>query len=94
MYGLNVEHKSFTLASSLHSHNIIFFKTFNVITERLRRRLGLNFFRYLGLKLWSSFPENLKHLKINKLKYSYKKILFFECLVLCECFILTGVKQL
>ena len=48
MTGFGVEHKSFTLAISLHSHNKRFSKKLNFITERPKTRLGLNSFRYLG----------------------------------------------
>ena len=55
MTGFDVEHKSFTLTSSLHSHNTRFSKKINFITKR--PRLGLNSFRFLGQKFWSSVPE-------------------------------------
>ena len=71
MTGFDVEHKSFTLASSLHSHNTRFSKNLNFITERL----GLNSFRYLGPRFWSSVPENLKNLKKDKFKCGYKNFL-------------------
>ena len=58
MPGFHVGHKSFTLACTLHSLNTWFSKKLNFITERLRTRLGLNSFRYLGPKFWSSVPEN------------------------------------
>ena len=56
--GFEVEHKSFTLASSLHSHNTSLSKKLNFITERPRTRLGLNSFRYSGTRFRSSVPEN------------------------------------
>ena len=61
--GFDVEHNRFTLASSVHSHNTRFSKKMNFITERPRTRLGLNCFRYLGPKFWSSVPETFKNLK-------------------------------
>ena len=60
MTGFDVEHKSFTLVSSLHSHNTRFSKKLNLITERPRTRLGLNSFKYLNPKFLASVPENLK----------------------------------
>ena len=75
MTGFDVEHKSFTLTSSLHSHNTRFSKKLNFITERPRTRLGLNSFRYLGPRFWSSVPENFKNLKKDKFKCDYKKYL-------------------
>ena len=54
MTRFDVEHKSFTYASSFtHYKNLK-----KIVTERLRTRLGLNSFRYLGLRFWSSFPES------------------------------------
>ena len=55
MTGFDVEHNSFTLGSSLHSHNT----KLNFITERPRT----NSFRYLGPRFLSSVPENLKKIK-------------------------------
>ena len=56
MTGLDIGHKSFTLASSLHSHNTRLSKVLNFKTEKTRSRLDLNSFRYLGTnpKFWSS----------------------------------------
>ena len=39
MTGFHVDHKSFTLASSLHSHNTRFSKKLNFVTERPRTRV-------------------------------------------------------
>ena len=63
MTGFYVEHKSFTLASSLHSHNKKVSKKLNFIIGRPRTRLRLNSFRYLGPRFWYTVPENLKKLK-------------------------------
>ena len=52
----------------VHSHNTRHSKNNNFVVERLRTDLGANPFRYLGPKLWSSVPENLKKLKIIKFK--------------------------
>ena len=58
MTGFDVEYKSFTLASSLHSHKTRFSKKINFITERRKTILGLNSFRDLGPRFWPSVPEN------------------------------------
>ena len=57
--GFDVEHIRFTLASSVHSHYTRFSKSLNFITERLRTRLDLNFFKYLSQKLWSIVSKKL-----------------------------------
>ena len=75
MTGFDVKHKSFTLISSLHSHNTTFSKKLNFITEKPRTRLGLNSFRYLSLRIWSSVPENLKYFKKDEFKCGYKKFI-------------------
>ena len=51
----------------VHSHNTRHSKYNNFVVERPTTDLGLNSFKYLGPKLWSSVPENLKNLKINTL---------------------------
>ena len=66
---------NFTLASSLHSHNTRFCKKLSFFTARPRTRLGLNSFRYLGPRFWSSFRENKKKLKKDESKCSLKKFL-------------------
>ena len=76
--GFEVDHSCFTPISIVHSHNTRHSKNNNFVVERPRTRLGLNSFRYLGPKLWSSVPENLKKLKIDKFKYSYKKFLMSQ----------------
>ena len=63
------------LASSAHSHNTRFSKKKNFITERPRTRLGLNCFKYLGPKFWSSVPETFKNLKKDCFKVKYKNFL-------------------
>ena len=73
--GFDVEHNRFTLASSVHSHNTRFSKKMNFITERPRTRLGINCFRYLGPKFWSSVPETFKNLKKDPFKFRYKNFL-------------------
>ena len=73
--GFDVEHKSFTLTSSLHLHYTRFSKKLNFITERHRTRLGLNFFRYFGPRFWSSVPESLKKIKKDEFRWDYKKII-------------------
>ena len=73
--GFEVDHNCFTPVSSLHSHNTRFSKKSNFILERPRTLLGLSSFRYLGPKLWSSVPENIKNLKKDEFKYQYKKFL-------------------
>ena len=50
----------------VHSHNTRHSKNNNFVVERPRTDLGLNFFGYLGPKLWSSVQENLKNLKKKK----------------------------
>ena len=73
--GFDVDHNRFTLASSAHSHNTRFSKKKNFITERPRTRLGLNCFKYLGPKFWSSVPETFKNLKKDCFKVNYKNFL-------------------
>ena len=73
--GFDVDHNRFTLASSAHSHNTRFSKKMNFITERPRTRLGLNCFKYLGPKFWSSVPEAFKNLKKDCFKVNYKNFL-------------------
>ena len=73
--GFDVEHNRFTLASSDHSHNTRFSKKMNFITERPRTRLGLNCFRYLAPKFWSSVVETFKNLKKDCFKFRYKNFL-------------------
>ena len=75
MTGFDVEHKVFTLASSLHSHNTRFSKNLNFIIGCPRTRLGLNSFRYLSPRFWSSVPENLKYFKKDEFKCGYKKFI-------------------
>ena len=75
MTGFDVEHKTFTLTSSLHSHNTRFSEKLNFISERPRTRLGLNYFRYSGPRFWSSVTDNFKKLKKDEYKCSYKKVL-------------------
>ena len=70
MTGFDVKHKSFTLASSLHSYGTRFFKKLNFIIRGPRTRLGLNSFRYK--RFWSSVPETLKK---DELKCGYIKFL-------------------
>ena len=60
--GFDVDHNRFTLASSAHSHNTRFSKK-KIISERPRTELGLNCFKDLGPKFWSSVPETFKNLK-------------------------------
>ena len=64
--GFDVEQNRFTLASSVHSHNIRFSRKINFINKR-PRRLGLNCFRYLGPKFWCTF-KNLKNI-VSKLRF-------------------------
>ena len=73
--GFDVEHNRFMFARSVFSHTTRFSKKTNFITERPRRILGLNCFRYLGPKFWSSVPENLKNLKKDCFKVNYKNFL-------------------
>ena len=68
--GFEVDHKCFTPVSSIHSHNTRFSKKSNFVLERPRTLLGLSSFRYLGPKLWSSVPENIKNLKKMNLSVS------------------------
>ena len=67
--GSDVEHNRFTLASSVHAYNTKFKKKI-FITVRPSTRLGLNCFRYLVPKFWSSIPETFKNLK-DCFKFSY-----------------------
>ena len=55
--GFDVEHKRFTLASSIYSHNTKFPQKINFLIERPRTRLGLNCFKYLGPKFLSNVPD-------------------------------------
>ena len=78
----DVKHNRFTLASSVHSHNTSISKKMNFITERPRKRLGLNplglsspCFRYFGPKFWSSFPETFKNLKKDCFNFAYNFLL-------------------
>ena len=72
----DVHHNRFTLASSAHSHNTRFSKKKkNFITVRPRTRLGLNCFKYLGPKFWSSVSETFKNLKKDCFKFNYKNFL-------------------
>ena len=64
MTGFDVEHNRFTLTSSVYSHNTRFSKKMNFITQRHGTKLGVNCFRYLGPKFWTSVPEKLKTLKM------------------------------
>ena len=76
--GFEVDHSCFTPVSMVHSHNIRHWKNNNFVVEKPRTDLGLNSFRYLGPKLWSSVPENLKNLKMNKFNYYNKKLLLSQ----------------
>ena len=74
--GFAVDRNRFTLASSAYSHNTRFSKKKkNFITERPRTRLGLNCFKYLGPKFWSSVSETFKNLKKDCFKFNYKNFL-------------------
>ena len=70
--GFGVDHNRSTLASSAHSQKQSFQKKKNFIT---RTRLGLNCFKYLGPKFWSSVPETFKNLKKDRYKIYYKNFL-------------------
>ena len=61
--GFDVENNGFTLASFVHLNSTSFSIKKNFITERPRTRLGLNCFRYLGPKFWSSIHEVFKNFK-------------------------------
>ena len=69
--GFDVKRNIFTLASSVHSNNTRFSKNFNLSTERHRTRLGLNCFKYLGPKFWSSVLETYKNSKKIVLNINY-----------------------
>ena len=73
--GFEVDHSCFTPVSMVHAHNTRHSKNNNFVVERPRTGLGLNSFRYLGSKLWSSVPYNFKNLKKEQFKCSYKKFL-------------------
>ena len=47
----------------------------HIIYDNYIHKLGP---KNLGPKLWSSVPENLKSLKINKFEYCYKKLLLSQ----------------
>ena len=51
-----VDHNFFTPVSLVHSHYTWCSKKSNFVLERPRTLLGLNFFNFLGSKLWSSVP--------------------------------------
>ena len=76
--GFEVDHSCFTPVSMVHTHYTRHSKNNNFVIERPRTQLGLNSFKYLGPKLWSSVPEIFKNLKKDQFKYSYKKFLLSQ----------------
>ena len=56
MTGFNVEHKSFTLAGSLHSYNTRFSKKIKFHNWKTNKTWP-TFFRYLGPRFWSGILE-------------------------------------
>ena len=80
------------------THTIQYLKMSNFVLVRLRTLLVINSFRYLGLKLWSNVPENIKNLKKYKFKYQYKTFFLsfygdwiygaLNCMLLIFCCIL------
>ena len=72
--GFDVDHNRFTFASSGHSHNLMFWKKMNFITERPRTRHDLNCL-YLGPKFLYSVPETFENLEKDCFKIKYKNFL-------------------
>ena len=70
--GLEVDNSCFTPVSMVHTHYTRHSKNNNFVIERPRTQLGLNSFKYLGPKLWSSVPEISINLKKDQFKYSNK----------------------
>ena len=70
--GFEVDHSCFTQVNMVHTHNSRHSKNNDFVVERPRTGLGLNSFKSLSLKLWSSVPEIFKNLKNVQFKYSYK----------------------
>ena len=67
--GFDVENNRFTLANSVCSHNTRFSKSLNFLTEKPLIKHGLNCFRYLGPRFWSSVPEIYINLKKDSFKF-------------------------
>ena len=63
---------TFTPVSMIRIHNIRHSKKNSFVVERPRTGLGLNSFKYLDPKLWSSVQEIFKNLKKDQFKYSHK----------------------
>ena len=58
--GFEVDHSCFSSINMVHTHNKRYLKNNNFVVERPRTGLGLNSFKYLGPKLWSSVSEFFK----------------------------------